>query len=89
MTKFTVIEGGKFMGKPARHLVPEDTKVVTIGGTNFFMAPPTLEDRRQIVALFKQAIRSHVEAVADSGVLSRTVVLELAQQVIDDMDERI
>jgi hypothetical protein len=78
MTKFTVIDGGKVTGK-----------VVTMSGTNYLVPTPTADERRQVVALFKQAIRSHVEAVADSGILTRTAVLELAQQVLDDMDERI
>ena len=80
MTKLTVIEGGKVTGK-----------VVTMNGANYLVPSPspTPEERRQIVALFKQAIRHHIEAVASSGILKKVVVLELVQQVIDDMDERI
>ena len=79
MTKFTIIQGGK----------PREAKIVRFGKTEFLMpvATPPPDERREIIRLFKQCIRQHVEAVANSGVLPRTAVLELAASVIDDMSE--
>lgn len=87
MTKLTVINGGKgktFMGKPQ-----VESRVVTLGGHNFLMPPSTDDQRRQVVALFKKSLRNQIEALANSGILQKVVVLELAQQVIDDMDDRL
>lgn len=76
MTKFTVIEGGKHAGK-----------VVTLAGHNYLMPTPTVEEKREVVALFQKSLRHQIQALANSGILSKTEVLNLSVDVIENMME--